>query len=121
MNHPPKYNPYLVVTEFEERIAEWAGSKYAVAVESGTAALFLSLMYHRSLHPETNFLGRITIPSHTYPSVPCSIIHAGGVVDFEDIKWKGENELAPLNIWDSALRFKKGMYHGGLQCLSFHI
>ena len=114
-------NPYTVVYDLEERIAEWAGSKYAVAVESGTAAIFLSLMYIRACHPETSFLGRVSIPKNTYPSVPCSIIHAGGVVDFEDIKWEGEYELKPFNIWDSALRFKKEMYHGGFQCLSFHV
>lgn len=120
-NYPNNQNPYTIVAEFEERVAEWTGAKYGVAVESGTAALFLSLMYHRSLHPETNFLGRITIPKHTYPSVPCSIIHAGGVIDWSDESWEGEYELKPLEIWDSALRFKKDMYHGGLQCLSFHI
>ena len=114
-------NPYQIVAEFEEMIAAYAGSKYGVAVESGTAAIFLSLIYQRYLHPETDFLGRVSIPSRTYPSVPCSIIHAGGIVDFEDYNWEGEYVLAPFNIWDSALRFKKGMYRGGFQCLSFHI
>lgn len=114
-------NPYQVVISFEEAIAEFAGSKYAVAVDSCSTALFLSLMYQRSLHPESDFLGRVTIPKHTYPSVPCAIIHAGGVVDFEDIKWEGEYKLEPFDIWDSALRFRKGMYHGGFQCLSFHV
>lgn len=107
-------NPYAIVADFEERIAEWAGSKYAVALESGTAALFLSLMYRRPI-------GEVLIPKYTYPSVPCSIIHAGGKVKFTDDDWNGEYELAPLEIWDSALRFQKGMYHGGFQCLSFHI
>lgn len=110
-------NPYTIVTEFEERIADWAGSKYAVAVESGTAALFLSLMYRAYRKP----MGEVSIPKHTYPSVPCSIIHAGGKVKFDDRDWSGEYELAPLDIWDSALRFRPGMYHGGFQCLSFHI
>ena len=120
MNHPPKYNPYLVVTEFENRIAEWAGAKYGVAVESGTAAIFLSLLWQK----DATMIGRlheIEIPKFTYPSVPCSIIHAGLKVKFVDKSWKGEYELSPLNVWDSALRFRKGMYHGGLQCLSFHI
>lgn len=111
-------NPYAVVHSLETLIAEWCGSKYAVAVESGTAAIFLSLMFRRS----RGFSGgKISIPNHTYPSVPCSIIHAGWEVEFEDKDWDGEYELSPLNIWDSALRFRKGMYHGGLQCLSFHI
>jgi len=63
----------------------------------------------------------VLIPNKTYVSVPCSIIHAGGRVIFEDNQWSGEYELWPLNIWDAALRFKKGMYHGRFQCLSFHI
>lgn len=108
-------NPYTIVTDLEERIAEWAGSKYAVAVESGTAAIFLSCMYR-------NIKGKeITIPKNTYPGVPCSIIHAGGKVKFSNEPWSGVYKLEPYNIVDGALRFKKGMYEGGLHCLSFHI
>lgn len=118
MKYPKERNPYNAVIEFEERIAKWAGSKYAVAVESGTAAIFLSLMWRKQIQ---SFLPEITIPKFTYPSVPCSIIHACGRIKWSDENWQGEYELAPLRIWDSALRFKKGMYHGGFQCLSFHI
>lgn len=112
------YSPYGVVGEFEQRIAEWCGAKYGVAVESGTSAIFLSLMWKKQI----GYFKSVVIPCYTYPSVPCSIINAGGKVIFDkEINWVGEYELAPLNIWDAALRFKKGMYHGGLQCLSFHI
>ena len=107
------YNPFSVVREFEEMIAEYAGSKYAVAVESCSAALFLSCLC----------LGvcTVTIPCFTYPSVPCAIINAGGAVRFRRYRWKGIYELEPCTIYDSALRFKKRMYEGGLHCLSFHI
>lgn len=108
-------NPYEVVNQFEKTIAEFSGSKYAVAVESGTSAIFLSLMYVGAKDKI------ITIPKYTYPSVPCSIIHAGGMVEFDDRKWQGVYELEPMNIWDGALRFKKDMYKGGLHCLSFHM
>lgn len=117
-------NPYAVVTNFEERLAEWCGSKYAVAVESCSAAIFLSLMWRKE---QIGKIGQVTTPSRTYPSVPCSIIHAGGKVKFSDDSWVGEYELNPLRIWDSALRLQKGMFtyrHGlmnGLQCISFHI
>jgi dTDP-4-amino-4,6-dideoxygalactose transaminase len=111
-------NPYAVVEEFEKRIADWCGSEYAVAVESGTAAIFLSLMWGKHKFGD---IGAVMIPSFTYPSVPCSIIHAGGKVIFHKREWNGEYDLWPFDIWDAALRFKKGMYHGGLQCLSFHI
>lgn len=104
--------PYRVVRAFERTIAEYAGSKYAVAVESGSAALFLSCLYVK--------VGEVTIPARTYPAVPCSIIHAGGSVRFSDKNWEGIYELAPYAIWDGALRFRRGMYGGGLHCLSFH-
>lgn len=109
------HNPYKVVIDFENIIAEYASAKYAIAVESGTAAIFLSLMY-RNLKGEN-----IWIPTRTYPSVPCSIIHAGGKVVFTKDDWEGIYELAPWGIWDGALRFKQNMYKGGLHCLSFHI
>lgn len=106
---------YNVVRQFEETIAEYAGSKYAVAVESCTAAIFLSLMYRKVKGKE------VSIPKHTYPSVPCSIIHAGGKVKFTDQDWTGIYELAPFKIIDSAIRFKKDMYiKDTLYCLSFH-
>lgn len=107
---------------FEDAVAEYCGASYAVAVESCTAAIFLSLLYRKSKQS----IGRptfaeVTIPRRTYPSVPCSIIHSGGRVIFKDIQWVGEYELYPTMIWDAALRFKPKMFHGGMQCLSFHI
>lgn len=104
--------PYKVVREFEEAIAAYAGSRFAVAVESGTAALFLACHYDQ--------VKCVTIPARTYPSVPCSIIHAGGHVHFSPEPWQGIYQLKPYNIWDGALRFRRGMYAGGLHCLSFH-
>jgi len=111
-------NPYNVVIEFEEAVAKYCGSKYAVAVESCTSAIFLSLMWVKI---EEFFTGPVTIPRNTYPGVPSSIIHAGFKVLWGDKDWSGEYELYPHNIWDSALRFRPNMYHGGFQCLSFHI
>lgn len=111
-------NPYIVVDEFEKRIAGWCGAKYGVAVESGTAAIFLSLQLMKHYGAEG---GEIEIPKFTYPSIPCSLIHSGFKVKFLDNNWEGEYKLGTLDIWDAALRFKKGMYNGGCQCLSFHI
>lgn len=104
---------YDVVRTFEDEIAAFSGSKFAVAVESCSAAIFLSCVYRG--------VKDVFIPKFTYPSVPCSIIHAGGKIKrFTDYDWQGVYELQPYNIWDGALRFKKGMYEGGLHCLSFH-
>lgn len=114
-------NPYNCVLEFEQSIAEWCGAPYAVGVESCTAAIFLSLMCVKRKYQDLP--EKISIPCKTYPSTPCNIIHAGFKVAFNNVPWEGEYELFPLNIWDAALRFKKGMYsyNGSYQCLSFHI
>lgn len=108
-------NPYTIVDSFEKTIAKWAGARYAVAVESASAAMFLSLEY-------VGIKGKtISIPKRTYPSVPCAIIHAGGKVKFINTTWTGIYELYPFKIYDGALRFKPNMYKGGLHCLSFHM
>lgn len=114
-------NPYIVVHQFEEAVAKYCGSQYAVAVESCTAALFLSLMWVKQQYDAHLVPLPVRIPARTYPGVACSIIHAGFCPSFDDVDWSGEYQLGSLNIWDAALRFKKGMYHGGFQCLSFHI
>jgi len=111
-------NPYSIVDTFEKTVAEYCGSKYAVAVESCSAAIFLSLMHRRIAYGDIPY---ISIPKFTYPSVPCSIIHSGWKVHFDGRDWSGEYELFPLSIYDAALRFRRGMYHGGFQCLSFHV
>ena len=106
------FNPFQIVSEFEKMIAEYAGSKYAVAVESCSAAIFLCCEYLK--------VNEVEIPRFTYPSVPCGIIHAGGRVKFRDEDWVGVYELKPYKIFDGALRFKRNMYKGGYHCLSFH-
>lgn len=104
---------FSVVDQFEKSVADFAGSKYAVAVNTGTSALFLSLMYLRNG-------GVIRVPARTFISVPSVVVQAGMKIQFDDYEWNGVYRLDPLPIWDSALRFRRGMYQGGLQCLSFH-
>ena len=108
-------NPFAIVDEFESTIAQLAGSKYAVAVDCCTNALFLCLKYLNKTEQI------ITIPKHTYIGVPSSIRNAGYNVAFEDLEWSGVYQLKPLPIFDGALRFRKNMYQGGFHCLSFHI
>jgi len=102
-----------VIRQFEKTIAEHCGAPYGVAVESCTAALLLCCIYLK--------VKEVTIPKKTYYSVPFSILHAGGTVNFESLKWRGAYQLKPYPIIDSAMRFKKAMFEPGkLMCLSFH-
>lgn len=107
-----------VVVEFEKKVAEYAGSRYAVAVDCCTNAIFLCLQWLRSEGLTKSV--EITLPAKTYCSVPMACLHAGFRVKFEDIAWSGMYQLFPFQIWDGAKRFRRGMYEGGLHCLSFH-
>lgn len=108
------------VEHFENLVAEYAGSKYAVAVDSCTNALFLSMQAFKSLNTDDE-TRHVTLPSRTYVSVPMQVRHCGYHVEFVDMSWSGVYELDPLPIVDSAQRFTKNMYRKGtLYCLSFH-
>ena len=113
-----KYNvkdAWDIVSLFEKKLAEYAGSTYGISVDNCTDALFLCLKYLK-------YKGEITIPARTYCSVPCTIINAGCTVKFDDIEWSGAYQLKPTPIYDGAVRMKRGMYKKGTyHCLSFHI
>ena len=111
-----KYSTYQVVKDFETRVAEFCGSKYAVSIDSCSNALLLCCEYI-----QVKNIKEISIPAFTYPSVPCSIIHAGGRVKFKKEKFHGIYRLQPTNIIDAAKVFKRNMYiKTMLMCLSFH-
>tara|TARA_Y100000310_G_C20615912_1_gene780609 strand:- start:480 stop:1124 length:645 start_codon:yes stop_codon:yes gene_type:complete len=107
-------DPWDVVDLFEKTLANYAGSKYAVAVDNCTNAMFLCLKY-------LGVDGEIIIPKRTYVSVPCTIIHAGCQVKFEDVEWSGAYQLKPHPVYDSATRMTSGMYiPDTYYCVSFH-
>jgi len=108
---------YQVTKDFEQALCDYTGAPYAVTVDNQSNAMFLAL-YYEKIKGQT-----IKIPSRTYPSVPCEIIHAGGKVEFEDLggtTLKGSYQLHPTKVWDSALRFTSDMYIPNTHmCLSF--
>jgi dTDP-4-amino-4,6-dideoxygalactose transaminase len=108
-------DPWDAVTLFENKLAEYAGSKYAVCIDSCSNAIFLCLKYLNITNKT------IILPSKTYASVPMQCIHAGNNIDFVDLEWSGEYPIGDTPIIDAATRFRKGMYRAGTYyCLSFH-
>jgi dTDP-4-amino-4,6-dideoxygalactose transaminase len=107
-------NPTEVVDIFEKKVADFCESKFAVAVDCCSNAIFLILKY-------INDPQKIKIPYFTYASVPMQILHAGYEFEFVDKKWSGTYKLDPLDVWDFAGRWTKGMYEGGFAALSFQI
>jgi len=117
-------DPFDVIDIFEKKVAIFAGSKYACAVNSSSSGLFLCLKYYwDQFYGMRNFPQTVKIPGRTYVSVPMTIINAGYKVEFEDLKWKGIYQLKPYTIWDGACRWTKDMYVGdnALQIVSFNI
>jgi dTDP-4-amino-4,6-dideoxygalactose transaminase len=112
---------YKITEEFEEKLAHYTNSKYVVTLDNMSNALFLTLYYEHKVKNRTE--DTITIPSRTYPSVPCEIIHAGLKVGFEPVEGntiKGAYQLKGSNVWDSALRFTADMYIPNTHmCVSF--
>lgn len=108
---------YKITEDFEKSLSEYTGAPFVVTVDNQSNALFLSLMYEKVSGIE------IEIPSRTYPSVPCEIIHAGAKVKFKPVigeTLKGSYQLYPTKVWDSALSFTYGMYKPNTHmCISF--
>jgi len=66
--------------QFEQKFAEWQGSKYAISVSSGTAALHVSLAAI-GIGPGDE----VIVPSYTFIASSFSIVHAGAVPRFADV------------------------------------
>ena len=117
MSKNPAFGIYKVTQDFEEMVAKYTGAPFSVAVDNASNALFLALYYQEVAGIE------IEIPSRTYMSVPCEIIHAGAKVKFKQTAGttiKGAYQLYPTKVWDSALRFTADMYIPNTHmCLSF--
>lgn len=108
-------NPYQVTKQFEQMLCDYTSAPYAVALNSGSAALMLSIKWAKS-----PWVKAIEIPRRTYVSVPCAIVLAGCEVNWRDEEWSGVYQLKPLPVWDCARRFTSGMYRAGqFQCVSF--
>ena len=115
-------NIYDVTEEFEKQLSSYTGSKYAVTLDNASNAIFLALYYEKNIKKSIK-TNTIKIPSRTYPSVPCEIIHAGLKIEWEKVKGKtlkGAYQLKPTNVWDSALSFTTDMYKPNTHmCCSF--
>lgn len=113
---------YKITEDFEKALGDYTGAPYAVTVDNMSNALFLALYYEKNVKKSLSG-DTITIPSRTYPSVPCEIINAGLKVGFEPVEGKtikGMYQLIGSNVWDSALSFTADMYKPEQHiCVSF--
>jgi len=113
------FDGWEVVDNFEAALCQYTGAPHAVALNSGTAALLLSLMWCRDRPGRYITSGYVSVPKRTYFSVPASVVRAGLKIKWDDRLWRGQYCLYPLPVYDAARRFRADMYKGGFQCVSF--
>jgi dTDP-4-amino-4,6-dideoxygalactose transaminase len=105
---------FNVVTEFEEKIAKFFGSPYAIAVDSCTHGIELCLRYTK----ET----KINVPKRTYLSVPFLAEKLGIEREWRDEEWEDYYTVNYNNkrIIDAAVLWKKDSYISNtFMCVSF--
>jgi len=66
--------------EFEKKFAEWQGSKYAISVSTGTAALHVGLTA-LGIGPGDE----VIVPTYTFIASSFSIVQAGAIPRFADV------------------------------------
>lgn len=87
--------------EFEEKFANYVGTEYAIAVNSGTSALEIPL---RILNVEGS---SVIVPTNTFIATPISVIHAGGKIVFADVS---ENLcIDPNSVSENIYKDTKGI------------
>ena len=95
---------FQAVTEFENKIAEFFGAPYAIAVDSCTHGVELALRYTQVDH--------ITVPKHTYLSIPFLANKL-----WIDLFWKDENWVDYYyltdQVIDAAVLWKPNSYIPG--------
>lgn len=100
-----------IIYNFEKEIAEFFGAPYAVATDCCTHAVELCLRY-----TETQ---TISIPSHTYLSIPMTAIRLNLNWHWKEEQWKNCYQLSE-NIYDAAVLWEPNSYKKGtFMCLSF--
>ena len=131
---------HQITADFEAALCKYTGAPYAVALDNESNAIFLALYYElyvaKTKYNSDEYWDNklfIKIPSNTYPSVACEILHVGATISFKSIPFStptlsgtksryltGPYQLTPTKVWDSALRFTYNMYEPETHmCLSF--
>ena len=95
-----------IVVEFEKKIADYVGSKYACSINSATNAIFLSLLNKNVI---------VDLPSMIPPVVANAIITSGNKINFiDDVDWVGHSyilhQFDDYKVVDSAQKLEKNQF-----------
>lgn len=100
-----------VVEEFEQKVAEFFGAPFGVAVDCCTHGIELCLRYQNAKH--------LSVPKHTYLSIPFLSKKLNIPMEWVDNNWK-DYYLLTENVIDAAVLWKRNSYIvGTFMCISF--
>jgi len=103
---------FTTIKQFEEQIADFFGSKYAVAVDCCTHAVELCLRLKKIKH--------YTVPKRTYISIPFLAQKLSISFDWREENWKDYYYLGGTNIIDAAVLWERNSYiKNTFMCVSF--
>ena len=103
---------FEVVNKFENKIAEFFGAPYAVAVDCCTHGIELCLRQQEVL--------TLIVPKRTYLSVPMLANKLNIRLQWNDEQWEDYYWLEGTNIIDAAVLWKKDSYiPNTFMCISF--
>jgi len=102
---------FQIIADFEKEIAKFFGAPHAVAVDCCTHGLELCL--------RMNDAKKITVPKHTYLSVPMLAEKLDLDIEWTDNKWQDYYYMTE-NIVDAAVYWQADSYiPGTYMCVSF--
>lgn len=102
---------FEVIADFEKEIAKFFGASYAVAVDCCTHGLELCL--------RMKVAQKITVPKHTYLSVPMLAEKLDLEIEWTDDEWQDYYYMTD-DIVDAAVYWQAGSYiPGTYMCVSF--
>lgn len=102
---------FNIINKFEDEIAKFFGSKFAVSTDCCTHAIELCLIY--------NQVKNVSIPNHTYLSVPMTAKKLNITWSWRNESWENYYKLTD-NIYDAAVLWKQNSYiPETFMCLSF--
>jgi len=107
------YTSGKYVQKFEEMFAEYIGVKYAVAVNSGTAALHLSLL-SLGLTKDRYSNGEVIVPPMTFFATISSVLNVGLIPNFVDTNYicNIDHTLIESNINENTLAIIPVHFYG---------
>ncbi len=88
------------LTEFENKLAQYVGTKFAVGCSDGTSALILSLLAAGIEKGQS-----VVVPANTYIASANAVVHAGGVPVFVDCD--PDSYLLDLNQTEDTIKTGK--------------